>query len=149
MIFDSIENAEIYYGLGEKFQKAFEFLKTADFDKLGTDKIEIDGENIFALPEKYITKNPEEGVWEAHRKYIDIQYMVDGTENIGYVLIDYLDELEDYNEVKDMELLKGEGDYMLINAGEFAVFFPDDAHMPGLKVEENEEVYKVIVKIAL
>ena len=85
MIFDSIENAEIYFGLGEKFKTAFEFINSTDFDSVKDDRIEIDGENIFALLQRYETKNPEHAAWESHRKYIDIQYMVSGAENMGFV----------------------------------------------------------------
>jgi len=134
MIFDSLENAEIYYGLGEKFQKAFEFLKTTDLENLPLEKIQIDGDDIFAIPQKYSTKEESEGKWEAHRKYIDIQYLVSGSENIGFVLVDYLEELEPYDDEKDVEFFSGEGDYVQIHDGEFVVFFPDDAHKPGLKV---------------
>lgn len=147
MIFDSIENCSLYYGLGEKFKTAFEFLKNTDLENLPLEKIEIDGDEIFALPQKYTTVDEHEKKWEAHRKYIDLQYIIYGSENIGFVLIDYLDELEDYDEEKDYELLSGEGDYVQINDGEFAIFFPDDAHKPGLKVGEKEEVHKIVVKI--
>ena len=147
MIFDSMENAEIYYGLGEKFKTAFEFLKKTDFNSIKEERIEIDGENIFAMPEKYITKNPENAAWEAHRKYIDIQYMISGAENMGFVKSCYLDLLEDYDQEKDVEYLNGLGDFVQVGEGEFVVFFPDDAHMPRLKIKENDEVYKVVIKI--
>lgn len=147
MIFDSIENAEKYYGLGEKIKIAFEFLKSTDFKSLKEEKIEIDGDNIFAMMQKYKTRNSEDAKWEAHRKYIDIQYMVSGAENMGFVLADYLDILEEYNDEEDVEFLKGLGDYVQVNEGEFVVFFPDDAHMPGLKIKENEMVHKVVIKI--
>ena len=149
MIFDTIENAEIYYGLGERFKTAFEFIKKTDFNSIKEGKIEIDGENIFALPEKYITKNPENAAWESHRKYIDIQYMISGAENMGFVQSCYLDILEDYNQEKDVEYLNGLGDFVQVGEGEFVVFFPDDAHMPCLKIKENEEVYKVVIKILI
>jgi len=147
MIFDSIENAEIYYGLGERFKTAFEFLNKTDFNSINDDRIEIDGENIFALPQRYETKNPENAAWEAHRKYIDIQYMISGAENMGFVKSCYLDILEDYDKEKDVEYLNGLGDFVQVGEGEFVVFFPDDAHMPSLKIKENEEVFKVVIKI--
>ena len=147
MIFDAIENAEIYFGLGEKFKTAFEFINSTDFDSVTDDKIEIDGENIFALLQKYETKNPENAAWEAHRNYIDIQYMVSGAENMGFVKSCYLDVLEDYDKEKDVEYLNGLGDFVQVGEGEFVVFFPDDAHMPSLKIKENDEVFKVVVKI--
>jgi len=149
MIFDAIENAEIYYGLGEKFKTAFEFLKSTDFKSLkdGKIEIEIDGDNIFAIVQKYETKNSDDGIWEAHRKYIDIQYMISGAENMGFVIADYLEISEKYNEADDVEILKGLGDFVQVNEGEFVIFSPDDAHMPGLKIKENEMVRKVVIKV--
>ncbi|MBU0475007.1 MAG: YhcH/YjgK/YiaL family protein [Bacteroidetes bacterium] len=147
MIFDAIENAETYYGLGEKFKTAFEFLKTTDFNSLKEERVELDGDNIFAMIQKYETKGQKNAKWEAHNKYIDIQYMVSGAENMGFVLADYLDILEEYNEKNDVEFYEGLGDFVQVNEGEFAVFFPDDAHMPGLKIKDKEMVHKVVVKI--
>jgi len=147
MIFDSIENSETYYGLGEKFQKAFEFIKNTDFSEISDAKIEIDGDNIFALVQKYNTKNPKNAKWEAHRKYIDIQYMISGAENIGFVLSDYLDLVDEYNIENDIEFFDGLGDFVQLNEGEFAIFFPNDAHKPGLHIKESELVHKVVVKV--
>jgi len=149
MIFDSIDNSETYYGLGEKFQKAFEYIKNTDFSKISDAKIEIDGDNIFALVQKYNTKNPKNAKWEAHRKYVDIQFMISGAENIGFVLSDYLDITEEYNEEKDVEFYDGLGDFVQLNEGEFAVFFPNDAHKPGLHIKESELVHKVVVKVRI
>ena len=149
MIFDSIENAEIYYGLGEKFKTAFEFIKSTDFNSINEESIEIDGDNIFAMPQRYKTKNPENAAWESHRKYIDIQYMISGAENMGFVKSCYLDILENYDEEKDVEYLNGLGDFVQVGEGEFVIFFPDDAHMPCLKIKENEKVYKVVIKIKI
>ena len=147
MIFDSIENAEIYYGLGEKFKTAFEFIKKTDFNSINEERIEIDGENIFAIADRYKTKNPEDAKWETHRKYIDIQYMISGAENMGFVKSCYLDILEEYDNENDLEFLKGLGDFVQVGEGEFVVFFPDDAHMPCLKIKDNDEVFKVVIKI--
>jgi len=149
MIFDAIENAKKYSGLGEKFKMAFNFLLTTEFDSATDPKIEIDGDNIFALVQTYETRSQEYARWEKHEKYVDIQYMVSGTENIGFVLSDYLEVLEDYNDETDVEFLEGDGDFLQLNSGEFVIFFPDDAHMPGLAVETKEKVYKVVVKIKI
>ena len=149
MILDSIENSETYYGLGEKFPKAFEFIKNTDFSEISDAKIEIDGDNIFALVQKYNTKNPKNAKWEAHRKYVDVQCMIAGAENIGFVLSDYLDITEEYNDEKDVEFYDGLGDFVQLNEGEFAVFFPNDAHKPGLFIKESELVHKVVIKVRI
>jgi len=149
MIFDSIENAEMYYGLNGRIKTAFEFIKKTNFETLNEERVEIDGDNIFAMIQKYKTRNSEDAKWEAHRKYIDIQFMVSGAENMGFVLQDYLEIIEEYNPEKDVEFLDGLGDYVQVNENEFVIFFPDDAHMPGLKIKENEMVHKVVVKVKI
>lgn len=149
MIFDSIENAEMYYGLNSRIKTAFEFIKKTNFETLNEERVEIDGDNIFAMIQKYKTRNSEDAKWEAHRKYIDIQFMVTGAENMGFVLQDYLEIIEEYNPEKDVEFLEGLGDYVQVNENEFVIFFPDDAHMPGLKIKENEMVHKVVVKVKI
>jgi len=149
MIFDSIENAEMYYGLNGRIKTAFEFIKKTNFETLNEERVEIDGDNIFAMIQKYKTRNSEDAKWEAHRKYIDIQFMVTGAENMGFVLQDYLEIIEEYNPEKDVEFLEGLGDYVQVNENEFVIFFPDDAHMPGLKIKENEMVHKVVVKVKI
>ena len=149
MVYDSIQNAEIYFGLGERVQKALEFLRDTDFENMEPGKIEIDGDNIFAIVAKYETKPTEEGKWEAHRKYLDIQYMVKGIEDFGFVNIDFLDPNDDYNEEKDIEFFKGGGDYLQFSEDDFLILYPQDVHMPGLIAEEKEEVLKIIVKVLI
>ena len=147
MIADSIENAHLYYGLGEKFQKALEFLKDADFAELAEGKYDIDGEEVFALVQKYDTIDPDDGKWEKHEKYIDIQYIAIGSEDFGFVNEEYLEPLGAYDEKNDVQWLDGEGDFIQLHDGEFMILFPHDAHMPKLSIEESSEVLKVVVKV--
>ena len=80
MIKDTLKNSEFYYGLGERFQKAFEYLKTTNLSEKENGKYEIDGENIYVSVQDYNTKPEEEGKFEAHKKYADIQFIVKGQE---------------------------------------------------------------------
>ena len=147
MIFDSLKNASIYYPLSDRIKTALQFLEDIDPDNLKEGKIEIDGENIFALVQKYKTKDSDTINWESHRKYIDIQYMVEGSEDFGFVNCDYLNSIVDYDEEKDCELYEGEGDYPQLNDDEFIILFPEDVHKPGLKIEKSESVLKIVVKV--
>lgn len=147
MIYDVIENAHIYYNLGEKFEKALKFLAETDFDSVESGRIDIDGDNIFALVQEYNTKDPDKGKWEAHRKYIDIQYVHTGGEDFGFVNVDYLESDGKYNAEKDIEYFSGDGDFLQIHDGEFIILFPQDAHMPGLTIEESEKIKKVVIKV--
>lgn len=149
MVFDALYNADLYYGLGERIEKALQFLQDTELDDLQPGRIDIDGDNIFALVQKYTTKDITEGKWETHRRYLDIQYMVRGSESFGFVNIDYLEPTEEYSEEKDIEFLKGEGDFLQLNDEEFVIVFPNDAHMPGIAVEQIEEVFKIVIKVKM
>ena len=81
MIFDNIKNAKTYFNLDEKIKKGLEFIINNDLNSFKNGKYEIDGEKITANIQEYDTKN--EGLFEAHRKYIDIQYMIKGSEKQG------------------------------------------------------------------
>jgi YhcH/YjgK/YiaL family protein len=149
MILDNIKNCEKYEGLNRNFDKAFEFLRRADLVSLAVGKYEIDGENIFAMVQEYETKDLENAKYEAHKKYIDIQYLMEGTENMGYVSLDKLEVFSPYNEESDFMLLEGEPRLILLNQKEFFILFPEDAHMPGIFVNEKSKVKKVVVKVSV
>ena len=124
MIFDSINNSGIYYGLGEKFERALSFLKDTNFSEVESGRMDIDGDNIFALVQEYKTKDPDDGKWESHRKYIDIHYIISGSEDFGFVNFEYLEVLEPYNEENDVAFYEGDGDFLQLHEGEFVILFP-------------------------
>ena len=84
MIVDKTDNLKQYTHLGSKFQKAFTFITDPELMLLDNGKYEIDGDNVYALVSEYKTKNEIDGKFEAHKKYIDIQFVAKGTELIGY-----------------------------------------------------------------
>jgi len=89
MIIDILENANLYREVNSKFNKAFNFLKNKDLLNLGIGKYEIEGTNIYAIVNNYYTCFKEEGLWEAHRRYIDIQFVVKNKERMGYANLGY------------------------------------------------------------
>ncbi|MBC8062810.1 MAG: YhcH/YjgK/YiaL family protein [Clostridiaceae bacterium] len=147
MIIDKLSNAKQYYGVGERIEKALKYLENTDLTKLETGKHEIEGKNIFVIVSEYETKNVEQGKWEAHRKYIDIQFVICGKEKIGYAPINEMKMKIDYNEEKDVLFLEGEGDYLTVTEGTFALFAPKDVHMPGIIAEKQQFVKKIVIKI--
>ena len=151
MIFDSIENAALYAGLGEGIRKALEYLRNTDFAGMAPGRYEIDGGKVFALVQRYETKAREAGLWEAHRSYADVQYMVSGLETMGYAPLAGLATTNPYSPEKDCELFDGagEGAFLCARAGSFAIFFPQDAHMPCLASKDPAPVCKVVVKVAM
>lgn len=149
MVFDKIKNAKLYFSLGEKIRKALQYLAETDFTATLPGKYEIDGANIYAIVDEYNTKPLSAGKWEAHRKYIDIQYIAAGREKIGVSEFEKVIVIEDYDENKDCAIYKGDGNFLLVDEGYFAIFFPTDVHMPGLSINLPKQVKKVVVKVSV
>ncbi|MCK6604325.1 MAG: YhcH/YjgK/YiaL family protein [Ignavibacteriaceae bacterium] len=149
MITDKLENAELYYSVNPHLSKGFRFLKINDISHLEAGKYEIDGDNVFAFVQEYNTKPAEQGVWEAHHKYIDIQYVHSGEEYLAYTHIENLRIIKEYDPEKEFYNLEGEGDKVHLKSGYFSVLFPQDGHIPQLNFKESVPVKKVVVKVAV
>jgi len=140
-----------YYKNSERWDKAFAFLKENDLTKLELKRYDIDGDNLFVIVSEYNSKERENCRFEAHKKYADIQYVAAGIEYLGLVPIAQKDSvLAEYDETKDIEFftVKNEATYPATPEN-FLVFFPEDAHMPGLKADSISLVRKIVVKIKL
>lgn len=149
MILDKMNNYEVYEGAWKGFKEAFDFLKQNDLNSLQEGKYPILGDQVYASVKEYETKPVEEGKYEAHRRYIDLQCIISGSEIIGYAPIDELKEVEEYNQERDRFFLQGEGDFFTFEKGQFAIFFPQDGHMTGVEKVGKEKVKKLIIKIQL
>ena len=147
MIIDMTDNASFYNGLDKGISRALEYLKNTDFSKIPPGRYDIDGERLYVMVQEYETKPKAKGVWEAHRRYIDVQYLAEGVEAMGYAHIGNLTVQQEYSHEKDYELLSGKGDFFTARAGMFVVFFPHDAHMPSLARGAPAAVKKVVVKV--
>lgn len=149
MIFDSLSQSHLYDVVHPRLAAGFDFLRKNNVLELAEGKYEIDGTDLFAIVSSYPTKPKEEVKWECHEKYIDIQYIAEGVELIGYAPLASMESVTPYNDVKDVAFLKGEGNYVVVPQGYFAVFYPHDAHGPNLAVDQSVKVKKVVVKIKL
>ena len=150
MILDSLDRAATYSGLGDRIARALKFLQENDCVKLPAGKLPIDGDNVYALVQDYQSKPRSEGVWEAHRRHIDVQFVAAGIEEMGYAPLASLTTRTPYDETKDFELVNGPGNFVTVPAGHFTIFFPQDGHIPGLAAEgQPAAVRKVVVKVAL
>lgn len=148
MILDTLKNAGMYYCLGEKIEKGLKYLQETDLFALKEGRNDIE-DGLFGMVSSYDTKPLEEGFWEAHRKYVDIQYVFAGAERMGYANIDSLTTSKPYDESSDFHGLDGDGDLVTVHEGEFALFTPQDAHMPGLVVDSPKNVRKIILKVRI
>ena len=147
MITDNLENVSLYFGLGERMKKGLEYLKSTDFQSMQDGKYEIDGKNLFVVVKTYTTKLRQECRWEAHKEYIDIQYLAQGQELFGYACIQELNEATEYNEADDIYFLDGQGETLLLKPERFLILWPQDAHMPEIAVTNPLPVKKVVVKV--
>jgi len=147
MIIDKIENAHFYKNIGERISNSFEYIKATDLKTLPAGKYPIDGENIFALVSEYKTKSEQEGKLEAHKKYIDVQYVISGEELMGYVPLGGQRILDQYKEENDIVFFTGDKSFTKISEGMFAIFFPDDVHMPGISTGKISNVKKLVIKV--
>lgn len=147
MILDIIENTFLYDGLGPRIAAGLEWLCETDLAELEPGRYEIRGDECYALVMNYETRPKEQGAWEAHRKYIDIQHIISGTELMGYAHIEGLNASTDYDEAKDAIILTGSGDFLTVSAGGFVIFYPHDAHMPSISAGSPQPVKKAVIKV--
>ena len=151
MIFDRLENQNLY-PFGEAWKAAFDFLKTVT-PETATGKYLIQGNDLYAGVDSYNTKARDIAKLETHRKYVDIQVLLSGTETIEIFPKQGLIVSEPYNPEKDAEFYQAPAKTqtkITLNQGQFLVFFPEDAHMPCLTAGSTPQtVKKVVIKVAV
>ena len=147
MIHDQLENAERYYGEHPGFRAAFEFLRTRNLRELPLGRHEIDGERLFAIIARERGRGRTGAKPEAHRKYIDIQYVVAGEELIGIrATADCRESTAPFDLERDIGFFTDPPkEWVSLPPGTFAIFFPEDAHAP---LAGEGDVHKAVVKIA-
>ena len=148
MISDAIENRALYSSISPRIKAALTIWEQQIFLSWMNGRYDIDGDNVFALVQEYKTIPREEAKWECHQNYIDIQFIVEGTEQIGFGSTDKMEVMTEYDPEMDIAFLKGEGDYATLTKGFFGVYFPHDAHKPKVTPGNvSGQVKKVVVKI--
>jgi biofilm protein TabA len=147
MILDILGNAHRYLALNTGFAAAFEFLGRPDLNGLPVGRYEIDGERVYAMVSKDSGRKKEDALLEAHEKYIDIQLILAGTDEMGWKPGSLCTQLSgEYDGKTDVRFFADEPDVWLsTRGGAFAVFFPEDAHMPLIS---SGQIHKVVVKVA-
>ncbi len=149
MIFDAWANFSSYTSLHPRFARVLDFVQRQPLEQLPEGKHEIDGQNLFVIVAEYETKLVEDCIFEAHRKYIDVQVMLRGEERMGFAPLSR-GEAEPYQEERDLTIVRGNSDFLLLSEGYFTIFFPQDAHIPGVMDQQQpNKVRKAIFKIAL
>jgi YhcH/YjgK/YiaL family protein len=144
---NTVEFAEQYHANKAWWDKAFAFLNDPKIDTLKPGRYPIDGDNVFAMITDGRTKPIDSVRWESHRNYIDLHYVIRGKEQIGAAPVASATVVKPYDLSKDAANYSVDGKYYLASPGAFFLFFPSDAHRPGIKAEGYDTDRKLVIKI--
>jgi YhcH/YjgK/YiaL family protein len=150
MIFDRFENLNLYCRPGSRLHRALVYAREVA-RTVADGRMDIDGDRLYASVSTYETGSREERRFEAHRKYIDVQVLLEGEESIDVSLDQDLPPLEAYDEKRDVMFLKAPQHVasLLMKPGCFAVFYPHDIHRPGCHLRGMRRVRKIVMKVAV
>lgn len=149
MFYDKIDNIETYKGLSEDIYEGLKFLLQARSDI--ENGVHVINTRVKAIVSEYETKPVNENGYEAHKKFIDIQYLLKGTEKNCCLPIEKLKETKPYKEEIDAAFYEAEipAQELILGDGYFAIYWPQDGHMPCLTVDGAEKVKKVVIKVEI
>lgn len=146
MIFDSLKNSALYYGVNPRFERAFAYLEQNDIDSLAPGKYEIEGSDIFINIVERGLKSPEEAKLEVHNEYIDIQVVLKGKESFGWSeRKDMKQPQAEFDSEKDIQFFDDKPQtYYTLLPGQFTILFPEDSHAP---LVGEGDIRKAIIKV--
>lgn len=149
MVYDKLDNIEIYKGLSDDIYEGLTFLRDAATD-IDNGIYQLNP-HVKAIVSEYETKTENENGFEAHRQFIDIQALLKGEERIDFLPIEKLKETKPYSEDNDVAFYSADitPQELMIGDGYFAILYPHDAHMPQLCVNEPMKVKKVVIKVEI
>jgi len=148
MILDSLENGSRYESIHPKFKLAFNFLCNTDLLELPNGKIELESSNVVVIVTDLVGKTSSEAKMETHKKYLDIQIPLNASETMGWIAAKNLKlPTSEYDLEKDVSFFADDAtNFLIVKPYEFAIFFPEDGHQPGIAIGTHK---KIIVKILL
>ena len=136
-----------------QMQIALDYLRQIQDKDVPDGKVQIDGTNVYAIVQSYASAPVVDTLkFEAHRKYIDVQYVVSGKELLGWAPVGAMKTTVPYTDIKDAQygvVSPGEVTFVRYGAGQAIVLYPTDAHAPGLADSVSQPVKKIVVKIAV
>ena len=144
---DKVQFAQQYHLNKILWDKAFAYLKETNLQTLANGRHVIDGENVYAIVTEAPTKDYDKTAFESHRKYIDLQYVITGEENMARAPLASVTVSKPYNESTDLANYTGDGKIYTIPQNSFILFFPSDAHRPNITPGGNKVVKKIVIKI--
>ena len=149
MIYAKFKDAPAYRGIHPNLDLALEHITPEFLASVGSERVELKGGDVYATRFTYETVPAEKRSFEAHKKYLDIHIMMEGSERVEIAPPEALTEL-DRAEDRDFYSYRGKGDYKLVlSPGDFLVVFPGDAHCIKMQVDRPETVSKVVFKVKI
>lgn len=147
MIYDTLKHLEQYKEVHPGIYRGLQVLSQIDFSALEDQKqYEVDGREVYFFLQSYESK-PDNDTPEAHRDYIDIQYLITGREKVGVAPLEDMTQEVEARPENDIWFYRGSVDHITLGGDRFAVFFPGDAHAPCIAVEQPESCRKCVVKV--
>lgn len=148
MIADKLINASLYTDIHPLFTEAFEWLASTDLKNMQDGKHVLNGDQLFAIVQSYETKSSDAEQLEAHKRYIDIQYMIEGEEMVGISFLSDQQPSKEYSTEDDFWLTASAPSFFTkLSAGNFMIFYPTDLHMPCIQEHTSKAVRKVVIKV--
>jgi len=143
-----VEFAKQYNANPSRWDKAFAYLKTTDFSTIQPGRYPIDGTDVYAVITLGPGKSPDTTLWESHRNYEDIHYVISGKEQLGIIPLTQAKVLQPYDSAKDLAHYTAKGKYYVATPGTFYIVTTEEAHRPGLKANGYDgDVKKLYIKI--
>lgn len=137
-----------YFKNKEHWDVALKFLKQEDLSKISVGTHELDHLDVFVKVTEYYSKNPEKVLFEAHRNYSDIQYVISGAENIQLAKSESATLKVPYDQAKDIEFYQAKvNQNLLAKPGTCFIIFPNELHRPSIMVKDSVWVKKIVIKV--
>ena len=152
MIVTDLNHIDHQVPMAPSLRKAFDFLRGRNIHELSDGRVDVDGDRVFALVQRYESMRMEVPKFEYHRKYIDVQFIASGEEVIGWATSETMKITEAYDEKKDIcfgTVAAAKWTPVHLQAGQIMVLWPEDAHAPKLAAGEPARVMKIVIKVAV
>lgn len=151
MIYCSIQDLDSYtIPLSHSLKSLKEYISINESNIFQKGKFEIESPSFFGIGLEYETKEQKECIWEAHQKYLDVHYYIEGSEKVLVSPIQEMDSTNEYNEEHDYQFFNGEAKLEInCKPGDVLIFKPEDIHKTGIINMQKSNVLKIVFKILL
>ncbi|MEI7420521.1 MAG: YhcH/YjgK/YiaL family protein [Prolixibacteraceae bacterium] len=149
MILDTIKNSDRYLSIGKGIAETLRYIQNNDLSEVQRGRYEIDGKRLVMIVSESKNSNTNECRLEGHRRFIDLQYWVSGSELMGHEILDNQPVLDEYNEEIDCAFYNCIASFSRLLPGMFVIFFPSDLHTAVSDPLSDEKVKKIVFKIAV